>query len=116
MDAPSSNVFVEALKVLDEYYRSVVTKVAEEIVEGRDQFDLSYTSRAEDIIDRYGPHLQSLARIYLDVSTVHGILSQQQAIHSGLVPLRPVTPSGRPIGPDTPLTVGGQVLVEWRGF
>jgi hypothetical protein len=115
MDTPATKVLTEALTTLNEYYRSVVMKVAEEIVESRDNFDLSYTSRAEEIIDRYGTHLQCLARIVLDISTVNDMLSQQQGLAAATM-RGPVPPTGRTIGPDTPLTAGGQVLVEWRGF
>lgn len=116
MDTSSTKLLTEALKTLDEYYRSVVMKVAEEIVDNREEFDLSYTGRAEEIIDRYGPHLQSLARVFLDISTMNNMLSQEQAMATGTTPRRPVAPTGRVIGPDTPLALGDQILAEWRGF
>jgi hypothetical protein len=115
MDTPPSAMFTEALRLLNEYYRSIVTKVAEEIVENRDTFDLPYTGRAEEIIDRYGLHLQSVARINCDLMTMANLMSQQEAAAAGSMPGLPVAPSGRPIDPDAVLEPGTPILVEWCG-
>jgi hypothetical protein len=115
MSTPSSDPFTEAIRLLDEYHRALVRKMAEEIVEGRESFDTSYTGTAEDVIDRYGQHLQCLA-------VVRGNLAWGQAAdragpsaaHNWLG--RAEEPSGDPVGPDTPLEAGSRVLARWQGY
>lgn len=118
MDDLPLDSFAEALKLLEGYYRALVTKLAEEIVENRDNFDVSYTGKAEEIIDRYGLHLQSLARICLDLSTVSAAIRGEQGNAAQGAPVAEswppaVEPPGRPVGPDTPLEIGSPVLVWW---
>ena len=119
MTQPSSSLFPDALRVLDAYYRTLMVKIAEEIVENRDDLDEPYAGRGEEIIDRYGHHLQCLSLIQSNLAMManfanrQGALTQDAAI--GNLPGFPVAPSGQRIGPDAPLEVGAQVLAEWGG-
>jgi hypothetical protein len=96
------NRYQQALNILGGYYRSLVAKIAEEIVQNRDCFDGS-SSKAEGIIDRHAAHLQNLGRIQADLM---GALA---------VGKPPVQQDGYPVGPDTPLEQGMQVLCDWNG-
>lgn len=120
MERPTPNVLSEALQVLDGYYRTVVMKVAEEIVEHREQFEDTYPGRAEELVDRYGMHLQCLARIYADITTIaesdrEKAEERQQAIAVEDEPVEPIPQPEQPIDADTPLEVGATVCAEWRG-
>src|SRR5262245_4507440 len=104
------------MQLIDTYYRDLVTRIAEEIVENREAFDVSYPGKAEEMIDRHGHHLQNVARIYNDLGTVHSLLfAQREAAMSGSA-MYPVQPSGKTIGPDTQLQAGAPVLVSWHGM
>jgi len=121
MDQTTPNVLTDALQVLDGYYRAIVTKVAEDIVDHREQFEDAYPGRAEEIVDRYGMHLQCLARIYADITTIlendrQKVEQNQQALDADAIPVVPITQTGQAIDAETPLEVGTIVCAEWRGF
>jgi len=118
----SNNPLAQALKVLNDYYRALVTRIAEEIVENQDKFDAAYPGGAEELIDRYGLHLHNIARVHADLWAVGLALYGPQFAQAqggrvaGDSSGRPVQPSGLPVGPDTPLEVGSPVLANWRGM
>jgi hypothetical protein len=117
----SNNPLAQALKVLNDYYRALVTRIAEEIVENQDRFDADYPGGAEELIDRYGLHLHNVARVHADLMAVGVAVYGPQFVQTqgagvpGDWPGMPVQPSGLPVGPDTPLEVGAAVLANWRG-
>jgi len=112
MDQSSSKLFTEASQLLDEYYRAIITKIADEIVDNRDTFDSPYTGRAEEIVDRYGLHLQSLNILRSEMMSMAQFLAERDR---GEAPAPPVAPSGLPVDSETPLAPGANVLAEWGG-
>lgn len=109
----SAPFVTEALQILGRYYRTVVTKVAEEIVENCESFeDPTYAGRAEEVIDRYGHHLQNIARVHSDLMSLVSVPGMQGC---GNFPGAPVPQSGRAIGADFPLETGSKVLAEQCG-
>jgi hypothetical protein len=106
--------FAEALRLLDEYHRDLVARIAEELVEARDSFDASYTGTAEDLVNRYGYHLNCLGAL-----RQHLLAGQYTAHGPGRLPGAPRgpvrEPTGEPVGSDTPLEAGTRVLARWHG-
>jgi len=114
MKPSAKNVYAEALRILEGYYRAVVARAAEEVVENREDFEGRYPGRAEEIVDRYGQHLQSLCRLCSDLASAD---AAARGASAGVgAEAMPVEPSGRPVGPDTPLEAGARVLAEWQGY
>jgi hypothetical protein len=113
MKRPAKSPYAEALRILDGYYRAVVARAAEEVVENRDDFEGPYPGRAEEIVDRYGQHLQSLCRLCADLSSADAAARGTAGVGAEAMP---VAPSGRPVTPDTPLEAGSPVLAEWQGY
>lgn len=59
------NEHQEALKVLNSYYASLTKKMAEEILEHREDFESpGFGSQADELIERYARHIQQLGAVY----------------------------------------------------
>ena len=105
------NQFTDALQILRDYHLALMTRIAEEIVDNRDDFGLPYAGRVEEIIARYGHHLQSLAIISGNLTSVMAQAGYAYQIEGGHIS----EPPGQPVGSDTALEVGSPVLVNWAG-
>lgn len=118
-DTSSSSTIAEALKILNDYQRTLTLKAAEQIVENREDFAEEFPARAEEIIERYGHLLMQLSFLQnalLLASSAASSQSPTSASAGNAPPNRPmiVRPSGRPVDATTPLHVGQRVLVEWH--
>jgi hypothetical protein len=67
MSEPPGTDFTKAVAILDRYYRAIVTRLAEEVLEHEEDFDDPFIGQAEGIIDRYWNHLYNLGLVYHDV-------------------------------------------------
>jgi hypothetical protein len=70
MTEPQSNEFYDVLRVLNNYYRSLVIGIAEEVRENRDQFDAPFLANAEAIFEKYARLLQDFGIVYNALDTV----------------------------------------------
>jgi hypothetical protein len=89
MSDPSSKQIEEAFKILGCYERSLVQKMAAEIVERKEDFETPFMGGAEQIIDKYYQLLACLCRVR---SGLYGYLPRDQR--------RPVAKDERPLGKD----------------
>lgn len=61
----SADEHQEALKVLNNYYTALASKMAKEILERREDFESpGFGSQAEDLIERHARHIQQLGAVY----------------------------------------------------
>ena len=58
MKEPTGNEFSEAIGILNAYYRTLVTRLAEEIIERREQFQVPFLGGAEDLVEKYAHPLE----------------------------------------------------------
>ena len=59
------NQHQEALQVLNNYYTSLATKMAAEIVERREDFESpGFGSQPDDLMEKYARHIQQLGSVY----------------------------------------------------
>jgi hypothetical protein len=100
------NKFLQAANILGVYYRALVDRLADEIIENREDFEASYPGTAEEIVDRYGLRLFHLGQLQMHL--------MQHGGQSGM-PGLPVQPSGIAVGPETRLEAGSPVLIDWHG-
>jgi hypothetical protein len=64
MSAPE-NEHQEALKVLNKHYTVLAKRIAEEILEHREDFESpGFGSQADDIIEKHARHIQQLGAVY----------------------------------------------------
>ena len=68
MPAPL-NEFDGAQRILKKYYHELVKRMAEEIIEHREDFEsLSFGSQADEIIEKYAIQLQRLCPVFSNLS------------------------------------------------
>jgi hypothetical protein len=75
MSKPSNKQLEEAFEILDRYERSVMEKMAAEIVERREDFENPFVGGAEQLIDKYHQILACLCRVR---SGLYGYLPEEQ--------------------------------------
>jgi hypothetical protein len=63
----ASSKYQDALKVLDEYWRRVVSDIADEILQNRPTFKSEYLGNAEDIVMRRSQLLSAIHRVRCDL-------------------------------------------------
>src|SRR5262249_5604977 len=74
---PSGNEYAEVLAILNRYYHNLVAKLAEEVLEKRDDFDYPLLSNAEGVIEKYAHLINHCNTIY------RALKSQGQALFQG---------------------------------
>jgi hypothetical protein len=67
MSERSGTDFSKAVAIMERYYRALVTRLAEEVIEHEEDFDNPFLGRAEEIIERYWNHLYNFGLVYHDV-------------------------------------------------
>lgn len=80
---PSGNDYADALRILDGYYRELVSKLAEEIRANTDQFEVPLIGNAESLLERFASHLQSLGMTHAALTTVGENLWREKSITLG---------------------------------
>lgn len=64
MSTPA-NEHQEALAILNKYYTLLAKKMAEDIIEHREDFEsVGFGSTAEDIVEKHARHIQQLGCVY----------------------------------------------------
>jgi hypothetical protein len=59
------NEHQEALKVLNNYYATLAKKMAEEVIEHREDFESpGFGSQADELIEKYARRIQQLGSVY----------------------------------------------------
>jgi hypothetical protein len=61
----SENEVHEALKLMNGYYNTLTGRMAEEIMENREDFESpGFGSRADDVVEKYARHIDQLGTVY----------------------------------------------------
>ena len=89
MSNPSDKQVEEAFEILGHYERSLMQKMAAEIVERKEDFESPFVGGAEQLIDKYYHLLACLCRVR---SGLYGYLPREQR--------RPSAKDDKPLGKD----------------
>lgn len=73
-EEPAGNEFLEALTILNRYYRSMVIQLAEEVVENEREFDVPLLGNAESLVEKYAQPLNNLAALHETLKLVGAAL------------------------------------------
>lgn len=72
---PPQNEFDGAQRILKKYYRALVKRMADEIIEHKEDFESSgFGGQAEDILEKYGLQLHRLCIVF---SNLHQFASEK---------------------------------------